>query len=157
MACSAVADWLEENGAAEAADVRRLACAVPVIPLGAPRWLTGQRHGGGWAGVVADPLTSEPPEGLSASALPECFPMASGPWWSIDLRPDGVVGRFYHGEPIADRSWSDRTEPGVRGHWPFGVNFPPASRGEALLRRGFDVARRQLIGLALGEDFRYDE
>lgn len=177
VACSAAADWLEERGAPEAADVRLLASAAPVIPAGGPGWLLVLALADGLSPARTERVPAEgyhgvwgPPDLAPAPhhAEPERLPMACGPWWCVELRPDGVFGRVHHGTPVME--WALRQmavlDAQMRpsrtsrdfAHWPLGFRFPPpARRDEALLRRAFDVARRQLIGLALREDVRYDE
>ena len=122
IACRVVADWLEENGAPEAADVRLLASVVPVIPVVTPRWLpvVTTDVNGTWA-LPPDDDERATPMDVNPSRLPregeavgrhaQRYPMACGPWWSIDLCPDGIFGRVYHGTPVMDRLLADVRPP----------------------------------------------
>jgi hypothetical protein len=150
LACRAVADWLEENGAPEAADVRLLASVVPAIPPGPPGWKVCRNRV--WRREADYPGDGSVPSHL---VLAEAYPVACGSWWTVEMTPHGIFGRVHQGSAVMNRL--DLVDDGREfRHWGIGAALSPTLARDDACRRAFEIARRQLIGLALGEDLYND-
>jgi hypothetical protein len=147
--CGALADRLYELGDERAVDVEDLARVVPVIPaLGAaPKWVRLEYDKGVEYEVACDPR--------DPGAIARDRPLACGAWWSIAWHPSGVTCQVYPGTVQAERINRVRQN----DYYPLTltVQLPMLAATPEVLRRAFEVLRREVLAAALGVWLRYAE